>query len=104
MGRGMVFGKVVGEIVFTSTPMNYELALLDSVTHPVKSHVYGFGATLFDCFSGACIFGLDGCCSLWMSHFFECNAERDTVAFWNMVPSSASVADAITFRMMELIV
>jgi hypothetical protein len=78
-----MLGKTVGEIVFTSTPMNYELALLDSVADPVKSHVYGFGPTLFDCSvgdaSGACIVGLDGCCSLRMAHFFKCNAERDTV-------------------------
>jgi hypothetical protein len=83
MGWGMVLGKVVGEIVFTSTPMNYELALLDYVADPVKAHVYGFGATLFYCFIGyasrACIVGLDGCDSLWMSHFFECYAERETV-------------------------
>jgi hypothetical protein len=80
----MVFGKVFGEIFFTSTPMNYELPLLDSVADPVKAHVYGFGATLFDFFigdaSGACIVGLDGCFGLRMSHFFEYNAERDTVA------------------------
>jgi hypothetical protein len=84
MGCGMVIGKVVGEIVFTGTPMNYKLALLDSVADPVKSHVNGFGATLFDCLigdaSGACIVGLDGCGSLRMSHFLKCNTERDTVA------------------------
>jgi hypothetical protein len=59
-----MLGKVVGEIVFTCTPMSNELALLDSVADPVEAHVYGFGSTLFDCFvgdaSGACIFGLDG--------------------------------------------
>jgi hypothetical protein len=36
MSWGMVLGKVVGEIVFTGKPMNYELALLDSVADPVK--------------------------------------------------------------------
>jgi hypothetical protein len=84
MGWGMVLGKVVGEIVFTGMPVNYELALLDSVVDPVKAHVYGFGATLFDRLigdaSGACIVGLDGCGSLWMSHLFKSDAERDTVA------------------------
>jgi hypothetical protein len=79
-----MLGKVVGEIVFTSTPINNELTLLDSVADPVKAHVYGFGSTLFDCFvgdaSGACIVGLDGCCSLQMAHFFKCNAEGETVA------------------------
>jgi hypothetical protein len=79
-----MLGKVVGEIVFTSTPMNNELALLDSVADPVKVHVYGFGSTLFDCFVGdasiACIVGVDGYYSLWMAHLFEYNAEGDTVA------------------------
>jgi hypothetical protein len=42
MGWGMVRGKVVGEIVFTDTPVNYKLALLDSVADPVKAHVDGF--------------------------------------------------------------
>jgi hypothetical protein len=28
MGRGMVLGKVVGEIFFTSTPMNDELVMM----------------------------------------------------------------------------
>jgi hypothetical protein len=47
MGWRMVLGKVVGEIVFTGTPMNYKLALLDSVAYLVKAHVNGFGATFF---------------------------------------------------------
>jgi hypothetical protein len=84
-GRGGgVLGKVVGDIVFTGTPLNYELALLDSVTDTVKAHIYGFGATLFDCFIGdgscACIVDLDGCGRLRVSHLFESDAERDTVA------------------------
>jgi hypothetical protein len=83
MGWGMVLGKVVGDIVFTGTPMNYELALLDSVADPVIAHVYSFGATLFDRFIGdascACIVGLDWCGSLWMAHFLECDTEGDTV-------------------------
>jgi hypothetical protein len=84
MGWGVVLGKVVGKIVFTGTPVNYELALLDSVADPVKAHIYGFGAKLFDRFignaSGACIVGLAGCGSFRMSHLFESDAERGTVA------------------------
>jgi hypothetical protein len=83
MGWGMVLGEVVGEIVFTGRPMNYELVLLDSVADPLKAHVDGFWATLFNRFiddaSCACIFGLDGCGSLRLPHFFESDAERDTV-------------------------
>jgi hypothetical protein len=42
MGWGMVLGKVVGETVFTGTPMNYKLALLDFVADLLKAHVDGF--------------------------------------------------------------
>jgi hypothetical protein len=84
MGRGMVLGKVVSEIFFTSTPMNDEVALLDSIADPVKAHVNCFGSALFDCFvgnaSGAGTVGLDWCGSLRMVHFLKCNAERETVA------------------------
>jgi hypothetical protein len=84
MGWGMVLGKVVGEIVFTGTPMNYELALLDSVADPVKAHGNGFGVMVFDCLIGdsscVCIVGLDGCGSLRMSHFLKCDTDRNTVA------------------------
>jgi hypothetical protein len=79
----MVIGEVVGEVVFSGTPVDYELALLDYVADPIKAHVYGFGATLFYRFIGddsiACIVGLDGCGGLWMSHLFESDAERNTV-------------------------
>jgi hypothetical protein len=81
MGWGI--GEVVGEIVFTGAPVNYELALLDSVADPIKANVYGYGATFFDRIIGdascACIVGLDGRGSLWMSHLFESDAERDTL-------------------------
>jgi hypothetical protein len=43
----MVLGEVVGKIVFSGTPVDYELALLHSVADPIKAHVYGFGAMLF---------------------------------------------------------
>jgi hypothetical protein len=84
MGWGMVLGELIGEIVFTGTPMNNELALLDSIADPVESHVDCFGPALFDCFvgnaSGTGIVGLVWCGCLWMAHFLECNTEWDTVA------------------------
>ena len=45
----MVFGDIVGEFVaFSRDPENCELTLFDSVADPVKSHVNGFGAFVFD--------------------------------------------------------
>jgi hypothetical protein len=73
MGWGVVFGEVIGEIVFTGAPVNDELVLLDSIADPVESHVNCFGSALFDCFvdnaSGTSIVGLDWCGCLWMAHF-----------------------------------
>jgi hypothetical protein len=81
MGWGIVLGEVIGEIIFTGMPMNNELALLDSIAYPIEAHVDCFGPALFDCFvgnaSGTCIFGLDWCGCLRMTHFLECNAEWD---------------------------
>ena len=43
-----MFGEVIGAIEFAFAPDNVELALADSVANPVKTHVHGFGALLFD--------------------------------------------------------
>jgi hypothetical protein len=40
MGRRMVFGKVVGVVVFAPFPMDAELILLRAATDPVKTHVH----------------------------------------------------------------
>jgi hypothetical protein len=59
-----------------------ELALFDSVTHPVKTHVHSFGVLLLngvvDNAKGSGVVGLDGCGGLWMAHFFEGSAEWDS--------------------------
>jgi hypothetical protein len=84
MDGGMMLDKVFSEVVFTCTPMDGELALLDSIADPVEAHVNCFGSALFYCFvgnaSGTGIVGLNLCCCLRMSHFLECNAEWDAVA------------------------
>jgi hypothetical protein len=41
MGRGMMFCKVVGQIVGAFAPMYNELALFDSITYPIETHVDG---------------------------------------------------------------
>ena len=37
MGRRMMFGEVISEIVRTTAPMNDEIALGNATTHPVKN-------------------------------------------------------------------
>ena len=44
----VVFGRVVGQIVFTWFPED-ELALGCVVFEPIESHVNGFGSFLFNC-------------------------------------------------------
>ena len=43
-----VLREVIRKVVTARFPMDYELALLDSVSNPVKAHVNGFGPFLFD--------------------------------------------------------
>ena len=43
-----MFGEVVGEIVGTFCPINFKLALINSILNPIESHVDGLGASLFD--------------------------------------------------------
>jgi hypothetical protein len=42
MGRGMIFCKLVGEIVSAFAPKNNELALFDVIVYPIETHVDGF--------------------------------------------------------------
>jgi len=44
----MVFGKIIGAIGVTRAPEDVELTLTGAVTNPIKSHVDGLGALLFD--------------------------------------------------------
>ena len=59
-----VFGVVVGQIFVARSPMDTKLTLADTISHPVKAHVDGFGAALFDRVvddtSGAGVVYLDG--------------------------------------------
>ena len=72
MRWGKVFGVVIGEIDVTWCPEDVEVALTDTVTNPIKTHVHGSAAFLFDGVIGnaigACIVGLNGSGWLWVSH------------------------------------
>ena len=70
-----MFGEIIGSIVDTFFPMNDKVAEADSVADPIKSHVNGFGAFLFDCVVdnplSACIVGLYGGSWLRVAQFVE---------------------------------
>jgi hypothetical protein len=46
MGRGMVLGEVVCQVLGTRAPVNQEVTMFDAVTDPIETHVYSLGATL----------------------------------------------------------
>lgn len=50
MAHRMVLGEVVGLVVGSFVPENFEHALFDTVLQPVVAHVDSLGSTLLDCF------------------------------------------------------
>ncbi len=46
MGRGMVLGEVVCQVLGTRPPVNQEVTMFDAVTDPIETYVYSLGATL----------------------------------------------------------
>jgi hypothetical protein len=48
MRRGMVIGKVVSQVVCIGAPMNDKVAMGHSIANPIKKHVDGLGAALFN--------------------------------------------------------
>ena len=70
-----MFGEVIGNVNAARSPKDIEMALTDAVADPIKPHVHGSAASLFDGVIddavGACIVGLNGCGGLRMSHSNE---------------------------------
>ena len=75
MCGGVVFRKIIGQIVGAPPPMDHVLALLHPILDPEEPHVHGFRSPLLDGFVGnsgcADIVGLDGCRWLRMAHASE---------------------------------
>ena len=75
----MVFGPGIGIVGFAGAPVKLELIVAFTATQPVKLHIHGFGAfwLYFAIDDGVChgIFGLDGGGRLFVSHFFEDDAD-----------------------------
>ena len=83
MGRGMVFGEIIGIILLAGCPVEIELPLRYPVLEPVVSHVERFGTFhadggMEDTVRGG-IVGLDWCprLGLFVSHFFKSGANGD---------------------------
>ena len=75
VGGAVMFGEVIGSIIFSLAPVNDELVLFDSVTDPIETLVDGFGSTLFYSVvgdsSGSAVICLDDSWGLGVSHFDE---------------------------------
>jgi hypothetical protein len=71
----MMFTVVVCQVEFPGTPIDMELALIDSVLDPVEAHVNSARLLLFDVVIGdptsRRIVSLDWCWWLWVSHFLN---------------------------------
>ena len=77
MRRCMVFGEIVSQVDATTTPINEKLTLTNAIANPIKTHVDGFGAALFDGVvgevTGGAVICLNGCGGLRMPKFFKSN-------------------------------
>ena len=73
----MVFGKVVGAVVDSASPVEVELVLIYSVAEPEVTHVEGLGAFEADVGmknavrSGVVGFERRAVCWLWVTHFLK---------------------------------
>ena len=74
MGRGMVLGKVISEVLGARTPIHDVVSLADTILYPIKAHVHGFGLALAGGPVGdagcAGVVSLDWSGGLLASHFF----------------------------------
>ena len=79
MRGGMVFGKVVSQIVSAWAPMDREFAVGTTVLYPIKTHVNRFGTALFDSLirdtCSTLVVCLERGCALCMAEFREGGTE-----------------------------
>lgn len=79
----MVLGEVIGEIVFAFGPIDKKMALADAITDPIKTHVDGLGATLFDGVIGnagsTSIVSVNTCGILRVSKFGQSDAKGSAI-------------------------
>ena len=91
MSGRVVLGEIIGQIVFSPTPVDEKLTLLHAIADPVEAHVHSLGTALFDSVvddtSTACVVGLNGSRGLRMAQFSEGNTERR--AFFCIVEDTA---------------
>lgn len=79
----MMLGEIIGEVVLTLRPGDYEVALSNAITDPVEMHVHGLGALLLDSVigkAGSCIVvSLNWCRSLLEAEFLQSSTDGDSI-------------------------
>jgi hypothetical protein len=79
----MMLGEVVSQVEFSWGPLEVELALSDSIFHPPIAHIERFRKLLahfgIEDALGSVVVGVERCCRLWVTEFFEGSANRDGV-------------------------
>ena len=75
----MVFGEVIRQVQEAFVPKDSELVLKNAILNPIKFHVVGFGAALFDGLvgdsRGSGVVNLDWRGRLRVAHFMEGSAD-----------------------------
>ena len=81
---GEMLREVVSKVFFALAPIYQKLFLFDAVLHPVKSHIDGFGPSLFDGFigksDGSGVVRDDMGGWLWVPHFLERCSHGESVS------------------------
>ena len=75
-----MFRVVVCHVFGAFAPVDEKVSLLDAISDPIKTHIHGFGAALFDGVvadaGGTSVVGLNWSGWLRMAHVFEDGAEH----------------------------
>jgi hypothetical protein len=102
LGRVML-REVVAQVFAAWGPVDFKVALIGSVTDPIKAHVDGFQRLLLYSAVNDAIYGGVVCLEwgggLMVAHFAEsCTSTVASLAFRNSAPTSASAAEDLTLR------
>jgi hypothetical protein len=87
MRRRMVFCEIIRQILKSWAPVHVKLALFHPILDPIKAHIHGFCAFLFNCTiavsCGSGIIRFQWCGGLFVSQFLQCCPE-DSAFLWRL--------------------
>ena len=87
----MMFCKIISLFCFSLLPIDQKLALVNTFTDPIKTHVHSLGSFLFDAVianaGGSAVVSLDWSRGLRVSEFFKTYAQRS--GFFSIVEAAS---------------